>query len=101
MKRLIFVLLLIIGISFVFAVDVPREVQLVEGKNIVNATEFEPLYIKTLVKMYPEIESASYDVGGVSYGYVNVFGGIGTDFVVMPGIDYEIVVSNNITINLR
>lgn len=63
-----------------------------EGKNL-----FVPdkaVYPKQLAYLYPEIETISYydDFLGTHLGYANVFGGVGSNFLLKPGTTYEIVV---------
>src|SRR3989344_7331194 len=68
---------------------------LIDGKNYV--TFDMPKNVADLVKKNPDIEYASYhDVFlDETIGYVNVFGGLGKNFVLNPGKIYEIHVKKD------
>ena len=73
-----------------------------EGKNSINLSyEFYPIYVKDLIKIYPEIATVTYNNGNSEIGYVNVFGGIGENFVIYPNQIYEIVTTKEVILNLR
>jgi hypothetical protein len=72
---------------------------LVEGKNKVRINLSEPIYAETLIKLNPDIEAISYMEGNRTIGYVNVFDGIGTDFIVADR-EYEIIVNKSINLIL-
>ncbi len=98
---LIFTVLCVSGI--IIAEDFKESVELTEGKNLINLSqEFSPLYVEDLVKMYPEITAVTYiDQTEETFGYVNVFGGIGENFVIYPNLVYEIITKQKITLNLK
>jgi hypothetical protein len=54
-----------------------------------------------LVKIYPEINAITYYEGDEEKGYVNVFGGVGENFVVMFNNTYEITVEKEVTLKLK
>jgi hypothetical protein len=101
MKKIIIVL----GILFVLATLIV---------NVINAERFNKLeldggenevylneslgYVSDLVRLYPEIETISYIEGNETIGYVNVFGGIGTNFFIEANKSYEIVLSKEVII---
>jgi len=95
----------LVGILLVFSSGVMlisskgSGIKLVEGKNVVLLNITSPFYVETLVKLNPKIEAVSYSEGNVTIGYVNVFKGIGENFVV-ENREYEIVVSKNISLVL-
>ncbi|MGY4884737.1 MAG: hypothetical protein ACP5NZ_04130 [Nanobdellota archaeon] len=97
-------ILLILSITgIIFAEEFKKGIEVKEGQNLLNlSNEFEPIYVQDLVKIYPEISTVTYiDSFGEKYGYVNVFGGIGQNFVVYPNSIYEITTKQNIDLNLK
>ncbi len=93
-----------ISISAIFSANervVNTGPELKKGKNYVkiNST-YSFLYAKELVIMNPDIEYISYydSFLNKSIGYVNVFGGIGTNFLIDKNRVYEISVKRNITL---
>jgi hypothetical protein len=97
---LIFIILFASGI--IIAEDFKEGVKLTEGKNVVNiSTNFNPLYVEDLIKIYPEIETVTYNNSEQELGYVNVFGGIGDNFVIYPNQIYEITTKQEVTLNLK
>jgi hypothetical protein len=102
-KQLFFGLLfLVIFLLFFSLVQTaqPGEFLLAEGKNNFSYDYFKPIYAEDLVLLYPDITAISYVENNVSYGYVNIFGGIGQNFVIQPGKEYEIIAKNKIKIYL-
>jgi hypothetical protein len=99
---LVFVIL-IFGISgIIIAEEFKEGIKLSEGKNIINLSfEFSPLYVKDLVLIYPEISTVTYNESNQEWGYVNVFGGIGENFVIYPNKTYEITVKQEVNLNLK
>ncbi len=79
----------------------PVEISLSEGKNNLTVEEFIfPKYVSDLVKENPWIESVTLKENGRSYGYINIFGGIGRNFLIEYGKTYEIFSSQNKTMVL-
>ncbi|MFH1290067.1 MAG: hypothetical protein ABIH92_01525 [Nanoarchaeota archaeon] len=78
--------------------EVISEVHLQKGKNHIELES--SLFVRELVAMNSEIESVSYfDVFlNKNVGYVNVFGGVGDNFLMKPGEVYEISVSDDINL---
>ena len=77
--------------GIIFAEDFNEGIKLNEGKNTVNFSfEFSPIYVGDLIKAYPEITTITYTESEEEIGYVNVFGGIGENFVIYPNKTYEI-----------
>jgi len=74
-------------------------VSLAEGKNKVRINLSEPIYAETLIKLNPDIEAISYMEGNRTIGYVNVFDGVGKNFIVADR-EYEIVASKSINLVL-
>jgi len=93
---LVFAILVFSFIS-VFSESV-NKIDLNKGKNFIkfNKTDF---YVETLVKLNPSIESVSYTENNKTVGYVNVFGGIGRNFVIEDR-EYEITAKKNLTLAL-
>jgi hypothetical protein len=71
-----------------------------EGKNSISVDR--PLYVRELIAMNPEIESVSYFDSFLNkqVGYVNVFGGVGDNFLMMPDKVYEVSVSRELNLVL-
>ncbi len=99
MKTKKFMIIFIIFIFSFITISSKDAVELVKGKNYVELNISQPFYIKTLVKLNPSIEVASYKVGNETIGYVNVFDGVGKNFIV-DSREYEIIVGKNITLVL-
>ena len=71
---------------------------LLAGDNNISFNVTSPFYAGDLVKLNPSIEVVSYNNGSRDIGYVNAFGGIGNNFEIGNGINYEIFVSENTTL---
>lgn len=105
-KLLLIILILIFGIvvtGVIFAEEFKSEdgIRLNEGKNIFNTSlEFTPIYVEDLIKLFPEIATISYIENEEEKGYVNVFGGIGENFPILPNMTYEIVSTKEVKLNL-
>ena len=101
MKTLIKILtisiLVLITSSSVFTLPA---VNLTKGKNVLILNVSSPFYVKTLVKLNPKIDVISYKEGNKTIGYVNVFGGIGENFIIQKNREYEIIVKENTTLVL-
>ncbi len=97
-KRVVFLV-----IVFVFCIFMGRSIslddsyELVKGKNFVNFENVNPFYVSDLVKLNPGIEVVSYSLDNFTFGYVNLFEGLGKNFVVKEGV-YEIVVREDTTL---
>jgi len=97
---LIFFCLFGITLNIVIAEISQGEIALVRGKNYL--TFDQTFFVSELVLLNPEIEYVSYydDFLHKSIGYVNVFGGVGSNFVVKLDKIYEISVSKNMSLIL-
>ena len=73
---------------------------LFDGKNIVEFNSAGPFYVKTFVELNPSIEVISYIGDNETIGYINIFGGIGDNFIIQENRKYEIVVRENLTVVL-
>lgn len=76
-----------------------REVaNLSEGKNLlqINAT----LYVSDLILLNPDITTISYfdEQRQETIGFVKAMGGVGSNFLIIPGREYEIYASGNLTL---
>lgn len=102
-KAIILLLILVLGTSgIIFAEDFSKEIILHEGKNTVNISHnFNAIYVQDLVKIYPEIQTITYIENEKEVGYVNVFGGIGENFIIYPNQIYEISVKKEVGFNLK
>jgi len=74
--------------------------EIVEGKNFLEIDIENPIYVSDLVKLNPAIQAVSFVENKETMGYVNVFGGIGVDFILEQGVVYEIVAGENFTLIL-
>jgi hypothetical protein len=99
---LIAVGVLVIVIGFVQGIenlDISNEITVLNSSEILskgrNFVVFEDyIYVSKLIYMNDLIEAVSYydSYSQESVGYVNIFGGIGNDFLIIPGREYEIFV---------
>lgn len=96
MVALFFVFLL----SFNSSAGEENVIQLHKGKNFVNFNLSNPISVKTLIELNPEIEAVSFFEGNYTVGYVSAFGGVGKNFFVADNVTYEIFISKDTTINL-
>lgn len=99
---LLILLLFVFGGLFFLGVnsfEIDHSYELVQGKNTVSFYGINPFYVEDLIKLNPDIEVVSYGNYDVSVGYINVFGGVGRNFVVSEG-SYEIIVSRDISLIL-
>ena len=94
---LLFFLLGIIILGFVLAGD-GQGTKLHKGKNYLEINQ--TIYINELVSLNPDIESVSYfnKFLNKDIGYVNVFGGVGSNFLTKQGQIYEISVNKNMSL---
>jgi hypothetical protein len=74
-----------------------NSIPLTQGKNQVILNLSEPIYVSALIELNPEIEAVSYKENNETVGYINIFGGIGTDFPV-EAREYEIIASKSINL---
>ena len=96
----IFFILCVSGI--IIAEDFKEGIKLYEGENTINLSlNFNPIYVGDLVKIYPEIETVTYNDSRQELGYVNAFGGIGNNFVIYPNKIYEITTKQETNLNLK
>lgn len=73
---------------------------LATGKNQVRFNLTEPFYVKDLVKWNPTISVVSYIEENKTIGYVNLFNGIGENFIIENDKDYEVILNKNISLVL-
>lgn len=86
-----FVLFVLLG-AFVLVSLEDDSLKLEEGKNKIRLNFSDAFYVDSLIKLNPDIEVVSYiDEYNQSTGYVNIFGGIGENFVIYPNAEYEII----------
>jgi hypothetical protein len=78
----------------------PQYYNLNEGKNYFYFDRV--VFAKDVVNLNPEIQSVSYfdEELNKSVGFVNVFKGIGRNFLIKPGVVYEITANKNMTLAL-
>jgi hypothetical protein len=91
--------LIFIIISFILVVsENVSSIKLTNGKNNIIFNSSNSFYAKDLVKYNPKIEVISYIEENTTIGYVNVFSGIGENFIIYPGKEYEIIVKEDINL---
>lgn len=96
------ILLFTLGTFFLeFALAEDNSTELYQGKNYLEINQ--TMYVKDLVILNPNIESVSYfdEFLNKHFGYVNIFGGIGSNFRIEKGRVYEISTSKNTTLNIN
>ena len=100
---IIITIVILLGITgIIFAEDFKEGIKLEKGKNTINfGFEFSPFYVGDLIKAYPEISTITYNESEQEVGYVNVFGGIGENFVIYPNKTYEVTTSKEVVLNLK
>jgi hypothetical protein len=105
MRKISFVIILmmILGISgIIFAEEFKEGIKLSEGGNTINfSSDFTPIYVEDLIKFYPEITAVTYNGSQGEIGYVNVFGGVGENFIIAPNKFYEIITKQEVILDLR
>lgn len=117
MKRKILVLimvsiLIVFSTAIAFAEFYPddgNKIQLNQGENeVLMPLNFSPVYVSDLMKAYPEIEMVTYieSYSGIQeeikeIGYVNVFGGVGKNFIIYGNSTYYIYVKENLEVSLK
>jgi len=98
--RLCFLIFFLFGI--ILASSQVGKFDVEKGKNLFSVEN--PISAKELAMLNPEIETISLkenDTIGYVNGYVNVFGGIGKNFILEPGKTYEIVSEKNLTLRVK
>jgi hypothetical protein len=84
--------ILIISLVSVYSYQ-ESTISLNEGKNNItfNVSDSDGFYVKELAKLNPDIEVVSYKEENLTHGYVNIFRGIGENFQIKGGVEYEII----------
>ena len=98
MKRrliLLFFALFILGIYFVSSAEI---IKISKGENRLNWSSDRETTAKELIIAYPDLEVISYYENNVSHGFVNTLGGIGEDFRLISGREYEIISKEEVLI---
>jgi hypothetical protein len=75
-------------------------INLTEGKNYVSF--IQPMYVREVMKKNTDLETISYfdEEQNKTIGYVRALGGIGKNFLIVPGQTYEIVAAKNTTLRV-
>jgi hypothetical protein len=95
-----FVLFLGLSIFVVSSMSNTSNINLVSGRNIFSFNVSNQFNVSILTQLNPEIQVVSYQKGNETVGYVNFFNGLGKDFEIENGVDYEIYSSKNATLVL-
>jgi len=103
-KGLIFlVMVLVIFSSAIILAEISNgEIKLNKGENSINFTlNFSQFYVQDLIKAYPEISVITHEENGIEEGYVNVFGGIGKNFLIEKNNIYKVISEKEVNIILK
>ncbi len=101
MKKQALLLITILCMTTIIAEN-PLNLNLPTGKSNFTIEEYFPaVYASNIIKENPGIQSISIKEYGQTFGYLNTLGGIGTNFLIEPGRNYEITTNQTITINLK
>jgi hypothetical protein len=93
------VICLLVLITFmVISSEEVNTLKLIKGKNFIQFNITQPFYVKTFIELNPQIEVISFKKDNKTFGYVNVFSGIGDNFIVQKNIEYEIIAKENVSI---
>jgi hypothetical protein len=93
------ILILIFSLTAIFSED-GDSINLVEGKNILKLDSAKPFYAKTLFLLNPGLDAISYTKDNETIGYVNVFGGVGENFIIFENQEYEVIARENLSLIL-
>ena len=92
--------ILILSMTSIIAEN-PLSINLIEGKNNFTINEYFPsIYASQLIEEHHQIQSISISEYSSTFGYVNILGGVGTNILIESNREYEVYVSENITIEL-
>ncbi len=98
-KILIFIILSILLTTY--AVNSLEFLKLEKGKNLVNWSINQEISAKQLIINYPDIRTITYyDENNESHGFVNIFSGIGENFVLVAGNQYQIDTKEEVLITI-
>jgi hypothetical protein len=97
MLVLIFILIFITGLIIAEGFS---KFELIKGRNEISLN-YSLGYASDMARAHPEIETITYVEGNETIGYVNIFGGVGKDFIIEADKIYEINSNKNTTIYLR
>ena len=100
-KGILLGIILLLFIVAIFVLDISlaenegNEIKLFKGKNYLDINK--SLLASELIALNPDIEYVSFfdSFLNKSIGYVNYFGGIGENFFIEPGNEYEISVDKD------
>jgi hypothetical protein len=94
---IVLILVVAVGVVGVIGTDVLNtdERKLVEGKNYVSFSGQG--FASDVILLNPDVEAISYfdEDLNKTIGYVNVFGGVGSNFLIVPERTYELIISKN------
>jgi hypothetical protein len=94
---ILIVLVMVLSLVSVFS-ETPLPLSLNKGKNYLRFNATKPFYVETFVKLNPSVEAISYKEDNRTVGYVNIYGGVGKNFVIRSDIEYEVVSRANSTL---
>ncbi len=94
------VFMLLVGISIIAVSSLPNSsgIYLYKGDNNLSFNITGGFNVSTFIELNPGIEVISYKSGNQTVGYVNFMKGLGKDFEIESGINYEIYSSKNLTL---
>jgi hypothetical protein len=97
--------MLVIVIIFLFSFVIissedTNTLDLTQGKNNIMLNITSPKNVKDFIRLNPSIEVISFKEENKTIGYVNIFNGIGENFVIQKNVEYEIIVKQNVSLIL-
>jgi len=93
---LIFAIILLFTLTLVIVSSTTDQSNMIPGKNHVMFNLTEPFYVKDLIKWNPQISVVSFSKENKTIGFVNLYNGVGDDFIIENNQEYEIILSKNI-----
>ena len=93
--------MMIVSLTVIIAENPLSVIVTVDNQTFFVEEYFPSIPVKDLVAKYPQIQLVSVYEYGQTFGYVNAFGGIGTNFLVESNKQYEIFVSENVSLVLK
>jgi hypothetical protein len=101
MNRKILILLIFVIFLTTYVVSSLDFIKLEKGKNVVNWTINQGISVEQLIMNYPQIQAITYyDENNMSHGFINVFSGIGENFILIAGNQYQIDTKEEVVITL-
>jgi hypothetical protein len=107
MKILLIIFITLILISLVSPIMIIEQedpgyiIKIGPGKVLVSFNDSRDLYAKDIILANPEIDYISYTEENKTIGYVNIFHGVGKNFLIEENKVYEIFVKEEINLTIK